>query len=968
MLASPLASTAGWTWAQGAIADLPNELRGVFPSTASTAPGPGVRTPEVKPEGVIGLGAGAGPTALMIPFTGRVRHTASGSTHWIWGRAADLARFPSLLARLSFGNPLIALRFTDATAADAAAFPSQGMALGDPAVLASVPVMVQDLAIVAVFPRRPALDTLSVLREMRTVLSAAAVPTAGSWATFVGSLDALEAPLRLLEPGGRPVSGRQVTIERAIGAVTATLLPEHRGNVLAALNLNRSSLGAGARLRASTAGEEVALATPEGRTPADGLDLSTQPAHLDIAVLNDWFGPQGSAALRRFSRGNTVTPYVNGPAFFDVLFRELHAYTPHGTTPPAFYLAGFAIDHTTKFVPDSSGLAHRSLQDLARQLAEDGGEARFLALQFLQLDPDFVETLEKGSLIAALILAIAGGLLTFAQDSKSWDQVSFWGHTQALAVALFFGAGHITDLFDTLEANKAAVDALAALPGVIAALDPYPAECRDNPVCQAANEIIALAHEGQRRFNAFHQKIAVVRNDAGVHAYCGGIDVNANRLDDRDHGVPGPYHDVHARVDGFAAGELARTFIERWDRPAAPGDPARAVRPPLSLAAAGALDGLPTDGPDIVQVARTYFGPDPLDNGRRFPFAPHGERTILDTTLQAISQARRYIYIEDQYLTPPLEYAAALEAAANQVSGPLIILIPSVPDQPFGFAPRQAFVNRMSEAWGDRFRIGSLRQRFYRSQTNRTKAVGRAWLTADVAEGDNTIKVGPPDRVPDAPFWVALGTEAMYVRNAVPESSSATQVELRVDRAEATNLFDDQKGTRRAPHKKGEAICCGIYPGVYVHAKMMLIDDAFAAIGSANLNRRGHFSDGECNLFTVREDISYGENWIRSLRKKLWAEVLGVPEEYADTAFDDPVANLKLFDRRFVTGSRFAPFRAQPFRTDFDVQAAFTASTSKFGGVGFIAGVGQALLEAAVGTQVDAIFDSIIDPSSKVVT
>ena len=968
MLASPLASTSGWTWSQDAIEDLPAELRGAFPSTAGTPPAPGVRKPDVKPESVIGVGVS--PTALKIPFTGRVRHLAAGSLHWIWGRAADLATFPSLLTRLPFGNPLIALRFTDSTTADTEAFPSDGMKRREDAILANhVPVMVQDLAIVAAFPRRPGLDTLAVLRELRSALNEAATPDAASWATFVGAFDSLEAPLRLLEPGGRPVSGRQVTIERTGGPVSALLQPSHRGNVLAATGLPRATLGAGARLIASAADEEVALATPEGATPrATGLDLSGQPAHLDIAALNDWFGPQGSAALRRFSRGNRMTPYVNGPAFFDVLFQELHAYTPGGPTPPAFYLAGFAIDHSTKFVPESSGLAHRSLEDVARQLALDGGEARFLALQFLQLTPGFVETVENGALIAALVLAIAGGLLTFAQDSKSWDQVSFWGHTQALAVALFFGAGKITDLLDTMEPNKAAMDALAALPGVLATLDPYPAECGDNPICQAANEIIALAHEGQRRFNVFHQKLAVVRNDAGVHAYCGGIDINPNRLDDRDHGVPGPYHDVHARVDGFAAGELARTFIERWDRPAAPGDPPRAIRPPLALAAPGALEGLLDDGPDIVQVARTYFGPDPFDSGRKFNFAPNGERTILDTTLQAISQARRYIYIEDQYLTPPLEYAAALEAAANQVSGPLIILIPSVPDQPFGFAPRQAFVNRMSEAWGDRFRIGSLRQHFYRSQTNRTKAVGRMWLTADVAEGDNTIKVGPPDRLPDAPFWVTLGTEAMYVREAVPESSNATQAELRVDRGDATNLFDDMKGTKRAAHKKGEAVCCGIFPGIYVHAKMMLIDDAFAAIGSANLNRRGHFSEGECNLFAVREALSYGDNWIRALRTKLWSEALGLPEEYGAVAFDDPLANLKLFDRKFTTGSRFAPFKAQPFRTDMDVQAAFTASTSKFGGVGFIAGVGRALLEAAVGTQVDAIFDSIIDPSSKVVT
>ena len=236
-------------------------------------------------------------------------------------------------------------------------------------------------------------------------------------------------------------------------------------------------------------------------------------------------------------------------------------------------------------------------------------------------------------------------------------------------------------------------------------------------------------------------------------------------------------------------------------------------------------------------------------------------------------------------------------------------------------------------------------------------------LTADVAGGQHH-QVGPPDRVPDAPFRSRL---ARRCTSATRCPSPAAPRRSNCGSTDATNLFDDRRD-ERAAHKKGEAVCCGIYPGIYVHAKMMVIDDAFAAIGSANLNRRGHFSDGECNLFAIREELSYGDNWIRDLRKKLWSEVLGVPEEYGDVAFDDPVANLKLFDRKFVTGSRFAPFKAQPFRTDMDVQAAFTASTSKFGGIGFIAGVGQALLEAAVGTQVDAIFDSIIDPSSKVVT
>ena len=99
-------------------------------------------------------------------------------------------------------------------------------------------------------------------------------------------------------------------------------------------------------------------------------------------------------------------------------------------------------------------------------------------------------------------------------------------------------------------------------------------------------DIVSFALEAQRRFNVFHQKIQVVRNDGGIHAYCGGIDLNANRTQTPAHASRGPFHDVHARVDGPAAGELATTFIERWRRVA----PATT----LTLDAAGAFDDLPT--------------------------------------------------------------------------------------------------------------------------------------------------------------------------------------------------------------------------------------------------------------------------------------------------------------------------------------------------------------------------------------
>jgi len=69
---------------------------------------------------------------------------------------------------------------------------------------------------------------------------------------------------------------------------------------------------------------------------------------------------------------------------------------------------------------------------------------------------------------------------------------------------------------------------------------------------------------------AYHQKIAIIKNTEWV-AYCGGIDLNGNRMDDASHLAEGPYHDVQARVTGQAARFLANTFIERWNDEIAKG-------------------------------------------------------------------------------------------------------------------------------------------------------------------------------------------------------------------------------------------------------------------------------------------------------------------------------------------------------------------------------------------------------------
>jgi phosphatidylserine/phosphatidylglycerophosphate/cardiolipin synthase-like enzyme len=64
------------------------------------------------------------------------------------------------------------------------------------------------------------------------------------------------------------------------------------------------------------------------------------------------------------------------------------------------------------------------------------------------------------------------------------------------------------------------------------------------------------------------------------------------------------------------------------------------------------------------------------------------------------------------------------------------------------------------------------------------------------------------------------------------------------------------------------------YRSIYVHAKVGVVDDLWATVGSANLNNRGMRDDAEMNVATLDADLAHG------LRLLLWGEHLGlIPEE-----------------------------------------------------------------------------------------
>jgi phosphatidylserine/phosphatidylglycerophosphate/cardiolipin synthase-like enzyme len=71
---------------------------------------------------------------------------------------------------------------------------------------------------------------------------------------------------------------------------------------------------------------------------------------------------------------------------------------------------------------------------------------------------------------------------------------------------------------------------------------------------------------------------------------------------------------------------------------------------------------------------------------------------------------------------------------------------------------------------------------------------------------------------------------------------------------------------------------------IYVHAKIMIVDDTFLRVGSANLNNRSMGLDSECDLLIDGREDEAVRLRIEEVRSDLLAEHLGVEREHVAQA------------------------------------------------------------------------------------
>lgn len=182
--------------------------------------------------------------------------------------------------------------------------------------------------------------------------------------------------------------------------------------------------------------------------------------------------------------------------------------------------------------------------------------------------------------------------------------------------------------------------------------------------------------------SANHMKIAVVNSGspAELIGFCGGMDIWPDRVTNGQHDesnnaewfglVPHGLHDTMLEIKGEAGYELDHVLYKRWIDATINRIPDRT--PNKKSFGYTSYPGLNDEGTVITQVALTIDGrPDP-----KYKFATEGDFTLFSTLVQAIRNAKQYIYIEDQYFRDPSIISELRNALARNVL--VIVLLPNV--------------------------------------------------------------------------------------------------------------------------------------------------------------------------------------------------------------------------------------------------------------------------------------------------
>lgn len=397
-----------------------------------------------------------------------------------------------------------------------------------------------------------------------------------------------------------------------------------------------------------------------------------------------------------------------------------------------------------------------------------------------------------------------------------------------------------------------------------------------------------------------------------------------------------PFSDYACRLEGPALAEVHRNFATAWNRAellpqllGPQGTKSQATRsaeldPKLVPSALAKRDlGLPMR----VQVLRTQPEESYTDAEQRWAF----DKSIKHAYFQATSFARNYLYVENQYFYYEewVQHLTANRKAFNrwvQAAGAksqdvrllhLFVVIPE-PEDP-GMIPRtydtlkslgqaQAMKGQ-DERYAEQDEVLKEQQKWdarYAALPASQRRVAEGYGGTGMAYAEHILGPRPTGETPDVLNAHAKQIEApmadkdgvLYVKDAFSKDKTLS-LGLKVL---AVKMVSQNPGGNTIPER---------YRDIYVHSKLMMIDDCYATLGSANMNQRSMAADSEINVATDHIPT------VRDLRQRVWGMQTG--KDSRGIAMDGSVKAIKdAFDywKSLAENNKLAvdyPKKSRPF-------------------------------------------------------
>ena len=642
------------------------------------------------------------------------------------------------------------------------------------------------------------------------------------------------------------------------------------------------------------------MSLPENSLPRRNIlqivDAEGNP-YKAFATENIWLSPAFSFP----ARGNAVKPYFNGKAYFAELITEFAA------AKESIYIAGWQVNWDAQLAPNVR------LYDCLLEAAQRGVNIYVMPWD----DSAPVQTYDEQTKRVLLdINRIVDQERVFVTPAKS----------KADAATLFYSHHQKQVVID---------QQVAFVGGLDLAYGRYDDDCF---------ELRADADErqGMNRYNGCVPQVGhlgwenLINPDeknfqVGAHKYQtpykpegpGGVGrakpiaagIDASRQPRM------PWQDMHLRIEGPAVSELTRNFVLRWNGPRTVSTPQRKLLPlpakPETYAAKGTCS---------VQVLRSA----PLKmqkNERNQPPLDEEPTKAQDDIYRAmgllIEKAKHYVYIEQQFFVSDF----GEEVKGKNQQEPSITIQKSA-----SFGP-----------WATRIISGNSSEKVQNVISKRLiHRIGRAIMSKTLFHAYIVLPVHPEGGGLDNPAIVtqvhftqqtiAFGTQSLlkgikaYLK--LGRLYDADQITQSVCADVMTKTVADiQKLVEQVQFKDIPAATdeeCYEYvtllnlrnwttlydryvtEQIYVHSKLMIVDDRYALIGSANINDRSLLGARDSELAVLVMDLDVKQKdflgngkpqptrtFAHELRKGVWNKLFGIssgvrPADELKDAIDKP--------------------------------------------------------------------------------